>query len=409
MIFPKLLSTSSTGALRYWIIKVIKNKNDNTALIVREYGQVNGKPQFSQTLITEGKSKDTPYEQAVFNANSLWKDQIQKKGYYEDKDNEINISFKKKFKSEYEEEPAKIEDTFSMLPMLAKQYLEQKNHVVFPCYVQPKLDGIRYTARRVKSDIEFRTRNNKIKPFFDHIRNDIHKLNLPDDVILDGEFYSFNPNVPFKNLNGYCNMVKFSNYLSIPDEYILSVHYHIFDCYFLNNPSMTYEERYKYLEKLLNDKLTNKLNFLHLVKCEEINSHEDIKKWHDKYVEEGYEGIMIRNKSGIYVLKNRSSDLLKLKNFYDEEYEIVSADAPVTGKDKGAIIFTLKTKEGNTFTCRPRGSIEDRINDYKDYLKNPNNYIGKLYTVRFQEKYTEGNSENIPRFPVGIAIRWDTH
>jgi deoxyuridine 5'-triphosphate nucleotidohydrolase len=223
MIFPKLLSTSSTGALRYWIIKVIKNKNDNTALIVREYGQVNGKPQFSQTLITEGKSKDTPYEQAVFNANSLWKDQIQKKGYYEDKDNEINISFKKKFKSEYEEEPAKIEDTFSMLPMLAKQYLEQKNHVVFPCYVQPKLDGIRYTARRVKSDIEFRTRNNKIKPFFDHIRNDIHKLNLPDDVILDGEFYSFNPNVPFKNLNGYCNMVKFSNYLSIPDEYEIQV------------------------------------------------------------------------------------------------------------------------------------------------------------------------------------------
>jgi ATP-dependent DNA ligase len=404
MIFPKLLSTSATGALRYWIIKVIKNKDD-TATIIREYGQVNGKAQFAETLITEGKSKENAYEQALFNANSLWKEQIDKKGYYEQK--EILISLKKK--SNDQEEPIssnQINNNFKMLPMLAKQYEDQKNHVIFPCYVQPKLDGIRYTARKLKSKIEFRTRNDKIKPFFDHIRNDISKLNLPTDIILDGEFYSFNPNVPFKNLNGYCNMTKIDKYLSIPDELILSVHYYIFDCYFINNPSMTYDERYKYLEKLL-DK-SNNLTYLHLVKCEELKSHKEINEWHDKYVEEGYEGIMIRNKSGIYVLKNRSSDLLKLKNFYDEEYEIVSADAPSTGKDKGAIIFTLKTQEGNTFTCRPRGTIDDRIADYKDYLKHPNNYIGKLYTVRFQEKYTEGSSENIPRFPVGIAIRGDT-
>ena len=84
MIFPKLFSTSSTGAQRYWIIKVIKNKDD-TATIIREYGQINGKAQFAETLITEGKSKQNAYEQAIFNANSLWKDQIDKKGYHEEK------------------------------------------------------------------------------------------------------------------------------------------------------------------------------------------------------------------------------------------------------------------------------------------------------------------------------------
>jgi len=402
MIFPKLFSTSSTGAQRYWIIKVIKNKDD-TATIIREYGQINGKAQFAETLITEGKSKQNAYEQAIFNANSLWKDQIDKKGYHEEK--QILISLKKK-SNDHEE--LKIDD-IKMLPMLAKQYEDQKNHVVFPCYVQPKLDGIRYTARNLTSEIEFRTRNDKIKPFFDHVRNDISKLKLPSDIILDGEFYSFNPNVPFKNLNGYCNMTKFDKYSAIPDDLILSVHYYIFDCYFINNPLMPYEDRYNYLENLLSDDnlQTNNLKYLHLVKCEEIKSHKEINEWHDKYVAEGYEGIMIRNKAGKYILKNRSSDLLKLKNFYDEEYEIVSANAPVTGKDKGAIIFTLKTTEGNTFTCRPRGTIDDRIADFKDYLKHPKNYIGKLYTVRFQEKYTEGSSENIPRFPVGIAIRVD--
>ena len=63
----------------------------------------------------------------------------------------------------------------------------------------------------------------------------------------------------------------------------------------------------------------------------------------------------------------------------------------------------MKTDKGEEFTCRPRGSIEERKEDYQNYLENPSDYIGKLYTVRFQEKY----ENDIPRFPVGISIRYD--
>lgn len=396
-MFPKLFSVSATGAERYWVIKVVKN-DDDSATIIREYGQVSGKAQFAETHLTEGKSKKTAYDQAIFEANSLWKAQVEKKGMIEKKTNEKGIVLPNLvLKTKSSVDGKGKQEEINILPMLAKSYADAKQHIKFPCYIQPKLDGIRYTARKLSSSIELRTRQSKIKPFFDHIRDEIEKLSLPDNIILDGEFYSLS--IQFKTLNGYCNITKQESYDNIPEKELLSIRYNIFDCYDLKNPQRTFQERYEYLKTILPEDT----EFLSLVKCEVIESDKGIHEWHDKYVSQGYEGIMIRNSAGKYRLNYRSSDLLKLKNFIDEEYTIVAAETPKTGKDEGAIIFILETNDGAEFTCRPRGTIEDRIREYQDYLDNKKNYIGKKYTVRFQEKYENG----IPRFPVGIAIRYD--
>jgi hypothetical protein len=124
-------------------------------------------------------------------------------------------------------------------------------------------------------------------------------------------------------------------------------------------------------------------------------------KYHAEYVADGYEGLMIRNKAGVYILKNRSNDLLKLKNFEDDEYDIVGATTPTTGKECGCIIFELATLDGTRFTCRPEGSYDQRKIDYQSYTANPSDFIGKKYTVKFQER----DSRGVPRFPTGMGIR----
>ena len=389
--FPMLYSKSSTGSLRYWIIKV-KENSDGSAVIITEYGQVGGKAQIAENVIDRAKSKDTPYLQAVFEAESLHNSKMTKNGMITDV---INVKDKGEI---LHVDTTKIdrEIDIKLLPMLAKTYDDAKKNIKFPCYVQPKLDGIRYTAHMNGNAVEFRTRQDKVKPFFDFIRDEILSFNLEKHIIIDGEFYSLS--IPFKNLNGICNITKVESYESLSLKDLHSIKYYIFDIINLDNPDMTFEERYQYILKNIPEG-----KYVKIVPCEKIQTDKEIHVKHDEYISDGYEGIMIRNLDGKYKLNHRSKDLIKLKNFKDEEYIIASCFAPTSGKDKDAIIYTLKTDKGEEFTCRPRGSIEERKEDYQNYLENPSDYIGKLYTVRFQEKY----ENDIPRFPVGISIRYD--
>ena len=89
----------------------------------------------------------------------------------------------------------------------------------------------------------------------------------------------------------------------------------------------------------------------------------------------------------------------RIASRFDDEFEIVDFKEG-KGNDKGTIIFKCKTNAGGEdkfFEVRPRGTREER----KEMFENGKDYIGKKITV----KYFELTDENIPRFPVGIAIR----
>ena len=292
---------------------------------------------------------------------------------------------------------------FKFLPMLANKFLECKRRVIYPCYVQPKLDGIRYTARRLSSgQVILKTRSDTACPFFDHIKNSLQALPIPPNMLLDGEFYSLT--VPFRTLNGYCNRKKLegkTGFGSIPKEELESVHYYLFDCYFIDQPQMPFAERYKALQDLLSH---NRQPYLNLVPAYVVNKEEEIEGYHQRFVEEGFEGVIIRNAQSPYKLKDRSNDLLKYKHFFDEEFEIVGANAPSNGKEEGCIIWELKVPNSDLrFTCRPRAPYDARQSDWIEYCQDPSQMIGQKYTVRFQEKYENG----VPRFPTGVAIRHD--
>ena len=111
---------------------------------------------------------------------------------------------------------------------------------------------------------------------------------------------------------------------------------------------------------------------------------------------QGYEGSMVRNAKSAYEGK-RSYNLQKIKSFDDAEFEIIGVKAG-RGRMAECAIFQCRTKKGAEFDCKMEGSLET----LKPFLLKPKSVIGKMLTVRYQG-FT--NRENVPRFPVGIALR----
>jgi DNA ligase-1 len=135
---------------------------------------------------------------------------------------------------------------------------------------------------------------------------------------------------------------------------------------------------------------------LKLCPTEELASKEGLKAKHDEYVAAGFEGIMLRNKKGLYACKKRSSDLQKYKEMMDDEYKIVGFYEG-EGEEAGCVVWECVTPEGRTFRCRPKGTHEERRVLFKDGAS----ALGKMLTVTYQELTTDG----IPRFPIGTVIR----
>ena len=269
----------------------------------------------------------------------------------------------------------------TLLPMLALDYTKRKKDIVFPCYTQPKLDGV----RAIFDGVKMTSRTGKEYTVTSHIQ-----MKLPENLLLDGELYSMD--MPFEALTGLCRKKK----LTDEEQRIMekSVFLYVFDCYDTQNSEMSFEERYQLLKSLQLPKGVK------LVPTHEMKSADKLGEIHAKYTQDGFEGTILRNKQGAYKPKDRSKDLQKFKSFEDAEF-IICGYYEGSGKDSSSVIWecSYKTVDGHDgkFKCRPRGSREQR----KELFNCAQTYIGKRLTVRYQE-LTEGGC---PRFPVAIGIR----
>lgn len=341
MKLPDLFSESKTGKLKIWSIKAV---NDEVIVVTGYAG-------FKQTTHTTkviqkniGKANETSVQQqAILEAKSKWnkkKDQ----GYYE-----------------------KGETSMVILPMLAMDYNKRGKDINFPCFVQQKLDGVRavFNGKRMYSRLGKEFKN------LGHIIDAIKYTDYP----LDGELYS--DTLTFQEIVGIIKKEK----LTIKDaEKIKMVSFTVYDVI----TPFDYVDRKKIIETL------GKNKHVKILESEICKSPDDIEKFHDKYVKQGYEGLIIRNFKGKYEQKNRSKNLQKFKKFQDAEFEIVGFTQGI-GVEAGLIIYECKTENGGLFSVRPSGTHTVR----KAMFKNGNKYIGKMLTVKFFE-YTD---EGIPRFP----------
>ena len=372
--FPILYTKSKTGRVQQWQIEVTKQAN-GSAMMFTQWGYKDGKLASSEKEITEGKNKGrsnetTPFQQAVSEAKSAWEKKTTREGYAETLDDAALPGVA---------EVKKVAEESQLFPMLAQNYRKQSRKITFPCYVQAKLDGVRSLYRNGV----FTSRTAKPFGFLDHITQEL-KPASDAGLILDGEIYS--TTLSFQEFVG---LVKKKHLTAKDKENIKQVKLWVYDV--VNE--YPFEQR---LALLVDFFSKNTFTNVHLLPTEEAKTKEDIKTFHDKYVAAGYEGVIIRNKKGMYRLATRSENLQKYKEFEDAEFPIV-AFIEGEGTEKGAVVWICETETHKRFKVRPMGSIQER----KELFKKAETYIGKKLTVKYQELTDDG----VPRFGVGIAIR----
>lgn len=112
-----------------------------------------------------------------------------------------------------------------------------------------------------------------------------------------------------------------------------------------------------------------------------LANDEDINDMFEKFLAEGYEGLMIRQLDRVYEYK-RTRQLTKYKPLIDDEFEVVGFKKSITGDTLGSI--ECKMSDGRTFFANPKDSIGSDKEKQKIW-DNKADYINKWATVEFLE------------------------
>jgi DNA ligase-1 len=363
-VYPTLYKRSTgKDKIVQWSLQLVRNAKGYD--IVTIYGEQGGALIEKRANVSEGKAGRSLLQQVTLEANRRFQNKKEKENYRETMDSP----------------PQAIE----MRPMLAQTFTLESTKMTFPLFVQPKLDGIRCISHiNPETPIKMISRKGTAINNFDDIKTALAQYNIQEEVFIDGELYC--ADLTFEKISG---LVRSQTLTAIDKATLNKIQYHIYDIYLPNTPLLGYKERHQILVDLFGTSVPPSLQLVH---TEYANSVADVKPLHQKYIEGGYEGIMLRDQKGPYQIDKRSKYLQKYKTFIEEEFPIVSFS-----DEDGMILFQCKTRDNRTFSVRPRGTFESR----RAMFAKGDSYIGKDLTVIFQE-YTE---LGVPRFPVGKSVR----
>lgn len=298
---------------------------------------------------------------------------------------EVEAKIKKKLEEGYTKniDEAKLQDhNIQECVMLAEKYSNFINTIPDNefIYVQPKLDGVR--SRMVSlEDKSLISRKNKPFLGIPHIIKELQEVNL----LLDGELYNHELKEDFNTIISIVRKLKPTKEDLELSEKLMQ--YHIYDCVTTDKFSVRYDKLSALFKK-------HNFKYLKLVPTYQIKKDQVI-EYHNKFVNEGYEGIIIRRDANYEFF--RSKNLLKYKVFVDKEFEIVDVIEGVGNRSGMMGKLLLRLENGSTFEANSKGDFTY----YKELLENKHLYIGKYATVKYQNLTPEG----VPRFGVVTAIR----
>ena len=209
-------------------------------------------------------------------------------------------------------------------------------------------------------------------------------------LILDGELYRHGKSL--QQISGAARMEK--------NAYDMDwLQYYIYDIVDLQKP---FEERLQVLNTIKEElhlgfeperDFNGELQ-IQMVPHVKVSGWDNIKALHDKYVSEGWEGVVIRDAKKPYKPNGRTNDMIKVKMYQDAEFKITGLSEGLREEDMG---FTCETESGIPFKAKPMGSREIK----QQYRNNINSLIGKMATVKFFYYSDDGT----PLQPVLKAIR----
>lgn len=441
--FPKLYAQDKNGKIKVWTAAVVRRSSSAASVIASRitHGYINGKQQVAFRQCEAGKNigrsnETTPLEQCISETRRKWLDKKEKEAYTETKPADCGEGYGDISGNDFDGGDGGDGDGDGgpFLPMLAQTFdpadlvagSKKKKVIKFPCFVQPKLDGLRcvsYAVVRTGSndyEVALQSRTGAFFTGLPHIAAALRPyLSQHRNIVIDGELYT--DKMPFEELAG---LIKKKKITAADVERLKKVKYHVYDIYDHRKHDIPFAERIGLLDAAVrrcvcvaNDthaaslaaggrvlrsntetvtETETEAAVVVLVRTEKIAVLSEFRRLFAEFVESGYEGIMLRNAAGVYRANYRSNDLQKYKEFMEDEYRIIDFTQG-EGRDAGAVIWVCETADGKEFTVRPRGTMEQR----REWFNNGESYIGKKLTVIYQELTEEGK----PRFPVGKAVR----
>ena len=263
-----------------------------------------------------------------------------------------------------------------MKPMLAHKFDDKRVDWSQPVYIQPKLDGVRclFTkdgaySRTGKKFMNVAHIELALIPFFKQY----------PDVVLDGELYNHKLKDDFEKIISLVRKQKPTADDRRDAQHL--VQFHVYD-YFDGVMYDSYKTR---MHQLVNSAIYDVQ--IKYVPAYLVDSYNYAREMHADFLKQGYEGSIIRL-DGLYK-HGRSYDLMKFKDFSDDEATIIGYEAG-KGKRTGTLgKFFMMDDEGIEFGCPPGKGFTYK--DLANILDNIHDYIGKRATFTFFERTKAGN------------------
>lgn len=348
----KLYGKDSKGTIKEWTVST------QGSVITVTHGKLGGKMQSKYTTCVAknvGRANETtPEQQAKLEAESKYKKQLDKL-----------------YKPSIED----LDSVENQLPMLAMDYTKVGHRIKYPCYVSPKLDGVRCIAHYNGFITTLKSRGGHYYPVPVKMGLAIQAISEATGIdTFDGELY-----IHGEKLQDIVSCVKKEN------EMTEHLEFWIFDL-----PSdKIWSQRYEDLMRLhseIYDKPCVKLvsNYI-------ADNENDARQAMNMYLQKGFEGMMLRSSNGLYKYNHRSPDLMKWKDFKDGEALVVG----VTKDKLGEGVLKCRLASGVYFECKMKGNHEYRLFD------NMMTLVGSWINFKYQALTADG----VPQFPVGLYER----
>jgi DNA ligase-1 len=389
---PTLYARAKTGAVLTWDIEIEGNKYRMIT------GQETGGKTTSAWTICEGKNQGranetTPEEQAQLEADSKWKKKLKSGGYWEDvKDIDKQMTF--------------IE------PMLAHPLISKKTdkktsktvivdrtpYIKLPVMVDRKYNGMRQVAsvagpysRKGEQILSAPHIYTALTPLFEKIQT----------LVLDGELYNHDYR---HKLNELISIVRTS--VNVTPEKIrkseLIVRYYVYDGYGFttsDGKNITEDTPNRERRDALKELLKN-IPYVVVVPYFMADTMEDARKLYGEFVEDGYEGAILRNAGASYQ-HFRTNDLIKLKPYEDMEVIIIDIIDPGSGNWGGTgKTASVRMSNGKVFNATFKGSRETAIK----ILKEKDTWIGQKVTITYNGWTGKGTPNYAQIDPSNCAV-----
>lgn len=256
-------------------------------------------------------------------------------------------------------------------------------------FLQPKLDGDRCRAIfDEKGNVTLLSSEENVITSVPHINKELEASGLLN-IELDGELYVHG--MSHEDIHSIV-----SRKANLHNNYML-MEYHIFDIASHKGQG----ERLNLLDKIL---LNSGFNSVKGVETSIVESEDDIARALEFYMENCYEGIILRDLYSPYK-RSRSTSIMKCKPTKSDTYKIVMAieEEDIKGNPKNALgALVLTSDEGTHFNVGTGFTREQRETLWKSIMTIPGFLNNKYVEIKYQEITS---ARGVPRFPVFIKIK----